>query len=347
MAVNNIMIDGVYISEIYRWYTEHALIVNRRYQRKLVWTLDEKRQFINTILHGYPVPLFLFVSSGREKLGTIGDKEIIDGLQRLEAIISFILNKYSVKIDGIDYYFNLSVYPGNELLIKKDELHQQKPVMPAEMCHAFLLYQLPVSIIDADEAAVDDVFKRINSTGRKLSSQDLRQAGVTSKFSDLVRIISTHLRGDASEDIVRMNDISIYSLSSHGLNYGVNIKDVFWVKQGIISEDTLRRSKDEEIVAILCSAILSNYTSGMSVKTLNMLYDTERRTYKNNEKLLTQSRFDDIISLFSKIVSDLEKVFAISDTTFSQLLFSNEYNYNKDLVFIVLFLALVYCIIEI
>lgn len=340
MAVNNIIIDGVYISEIYRWYTEHALIVNRRYQRKLVWTLDEKQQFINTILHGYPVPLFLLVSSGREKLGTIGDKEIIDGLQRLEAIISFILNKYSVKIDGIDYYFNLSVYPGNELLIKKDELHQQKPVMPAEMCHAFLLYQLPVSIIDADEAAVDDVFKRINSTCRKLSSQDLRQAGVTSKFSDLVRIISTHLRGDASEDIVRMNDISIYSLSSHGLNYGVNIKDVFWVKQGIISEDTLRRSKDEEIVAILCSAILSNYTSGMSVKTLNMLYDTERRTYKNNEKLLTQSRFDDIISLFSKIVSDLEKVFAISDTTFSQLLFSNEYNYNKDLVFIVLFLAL-------
>lgn len=73
--------------------------MNRRYQRKLVWTLDEKQQFINTILHGYPVPLFLLVSSGREKLGTIGDKEIIDGLQRLEAIISFILNKYSVKID--------------------------------------------------------------------------------------------------------------------------------------------------------------------------------------------------------------------------------------------------------
>ncbi len=35
MGVNNIRIDGVYISEIYRWYTEHALIVNRRYQRKL------------------------------------------------------------------------------------------------------------------------------------------------------------------------------------------------------------------------------------------------------------------------------------------------------------------------
>lgn len=64
---------------------------------------------------------------------------------------------------------------------------------------------------------MDDVFKRINSTGRKLSAQDLRQAGVTSKFSDLVRIISTHLRGDASEDVVRMNDIGIYSLSSRGV----------------------------------------------------------------------------------------------------------------------------------
>lgn len=32
----NIMIKGEYIAEIYKWYNEHALTVNRRYQRKLV-----------------------------------------------------------------------------------------------------------------------------------------------------------------------------------------------------------------------------------------------------------------------------------------------------------------------
>lgn len=39
----NIMVDGTYISEIYTWFLEGLLNVNRRYQRKLVWTLKEKQ----------------------------------------------------------------------------------------------------------------------------------------------------------------------------------------------------------------------------------------------------------------------------------------------------------------
>lgn len=34
---------GVSIMELYRWYRENKLLVNRRYQRKLVWTLYEKK----------------------------------------------------------------------------------------------------------------------------------------------------------------------------------------------------------------------------------------------------------------------------------------------------------------
>lgn len=101
------MVKGEYISEIYKWYTEDNLIVNRRYQRKLVWTLNEKQHFINTIMKKYPVPLFLLVNSSNESNDTGSQKkEIIDGLQRLEAIISFILNKFPVKIEGEYKYFN-------------------------------------------------------------------------------------------------------------------------------------------------------------------------------------------------------------------------------------------------
>lgn len=333
------MVNGEYISEIYRWYTEETLAVNRRYQRKLVWTLSEKQQFINTILKNYPVPLFLLVNSksdGKEQ------KEIIDGLQRLEAIISFILNKYPVKIDGIYQYFNLDVYPGNGILIKNNMLRQRKPIMDIESCRQFMLYQLPISTINADETVVDDVFKRINSTGRKLSPQDLRQAGVTSKFSNLVRIISMGLRGDITDnDIVKMNEIADYSLSSDGLDYGLDISKVFWVEQGIIAEDALRRSKDEEIIAILCSCILSNYSAGMSLGALHRLYTPESKVYQTNEALLTQSRFDDIVSIFQVVIANFEKIFSTKNTTFKQLLFKNDKNYNKDYVFIVIFLAFV------
>lgn len=337
-----IMVNGEYIAEFYKWYTEGKLVVNRRYQRKLVWTLEEKRQFIDTLLEGFPVPLFLLVNS-EESISTMNNSkmEIIDGLQRLEAIISFILNKYSVIIDGKEQYFNLDAYPGNAILLREHKLQQKSPVMDFEVCHKFLLYQLPVSIINANETIVDDVFKRINSTGRKLSRQDLRQAGVVGQFSKLVHTIATHLRGDATEDVVNMQEIADYSISSAGLDYGLNVKSIFWIEHGIINEDGLRRSKDEEIIAILCSCILSNYTAGMSLSALNRLYNVNSSVYKRNEELLTQDRFDDIVSLFSKTLADFEKIFASRDTTFKDFVFKSEKCYNKDLVFIVLFLSLV------
>ena len=48
-------------------YKRHLILVNRKYQRKLVWTIEEKRAFIDTLLHGYPVPLFLFAKTGNGK----------------------------------------------------------------------------------------------------------------------------------------------------------------------------------------------------------------------------------------------------------------------------------------
>jgi hypothetical protein len=43
------------IQSIYSWYTEDRLYVNRRYQRKLVWTLEEKQKLIESILKKYPL----------------------------------------------------------------------------------------------------------------------------------------------------------------------------------------------------------------------------------------------------------------------------------------------------
>lgn len=336
-----IMVKGEYISEIFRWYCDSDLTVNRRYQRKLVWTLEEKRSFINTIIKNYPVPLFLIVNSKETIKGIqYPRKEIIDGLQRLEAIISFILNKYSVKINGRYQYFNLNVYPGNSILIRRGELKQEYPVIDSGICRQFMLYQLPISTIDANETIVGDIFKRINSTGRKLSSQDLRQAGVISRFSNLVRLTATHLRGDATDDIINLKEISDYSLNSPGLDYGLDINKVFWVEQGIINEDGLRRSKDEEIIAFLYNCILSNYRSGTSSASLNRVYTENSNIYKMNEGKLTPNKINELIELFRTIIVDLEKILSIKKVTFKNLLLKNHKNYNTDLVFIIIFLSL-------
>lgn len=337
----SIMISGEHILGVYEWYTDSRLLVNRRYQRKLVWTLDEKRAFIDTILCGYPVPLFLLVETDIRTEGGIGPKcmEIMDGLQRLEAIISFIFNKYPIEVDGTEYYFDLDAIPATRYAVESGELTQLYPTLDVKLCGRFLQYSLPISLISADDVVIDDAFKRINATGRKLSHQDLRQAGVISNFSELVRTLATHLRGDVTEDIINLSEIADYSLSNQGLDYGLNVKEVFWIEHGIMTEDGLRRSKDEEIIAILCSCLLSNYRSSMSVDTLDRLYNEHTTLFKQNENILTPERVDETTGVFTKIFSDLTKIFGTEETTFSKLLFKEQKSYNKDLVFIVVFLA--------
>jgi len=42
--------QSISIQTLYSWYREGKLFVNRRYQRKLVWTLLEKQKLIESIL---------------------------------------------------------------------------------------------------------------------------------------------------------------------------------------------------------------------------------------------------------------------------------------------------------
>ena len=83
--------NGKVVERSYEDYRNNQYLVNRRYQRKLVWELEEKQAFIDSLANGYPVPLFLFakcVYKGQDR------SEIIDGMQRLNAVFSFIENDY-------------------------------------------------------------------------------------------------------------------------------------------------------------------------------------------------------------------------------------------------------------
>ena len=85
----DLTVKGESIERLYTQYRDRRYLVNRRYQRKLVWTLDEKINFIDSIKSGFPVPIVLFAESRGNKESLL---EIIDGMQRLNAVMSFIEN---------------------------------------------------------------------------------------------------------------------------------------------------------------------------------------------------------------------------------------------------------------
>ncbi len=258
-------IKAMTISQIYSLYINDKLIVNRKYQRKLCWSIEEKRNFLDTIIKGLPVPMFLFA------ITESGQYEIIDGMQRLDSICSFIAQKYNIK----DGNFNLESMPDTIEQIRNNRIQQKGPVLSSTICKGIANYPLPISVFPAsNDDDVEEVFKRINSTGKHLSLQELRQVGIGTQFATMVRQLASEIRGDISEDKLLLKDMSNISLSNYRLPYSIYMKDIFWVKNGIINEPEMRQSRDEEAIAyILSNMILSeNERKLFSNQMLNKFY---------------------------------------------------------------------------
>ncbi|MFF5427424.1 MULTISPECIES: DUF262 domain-containing protein [unclassified Streptomyces] len=135
---SNLIVRGENIQTLYNSYVNQSFVVNRRYQRKLVWAIHEKAAFIDSLRKQLPVPLVL---TAERTAGEATRLEIIDGLQRLNAIFSFIENQYS--LDG--YYFDLETLAETKLRRDEGELQQRHPVLERRECVSIANYVLPMS----------------------------------------------------------------------------------------------------------------------------------------------------------------------------------------------------------
>lgn len=185
------------IQTLYRMFRDGDFYVDRRYQRKLVWTLEEKQKLVDSVLREFPIPLVLLAKRPDGKF------DIIDGLQRLHTLISFIENAFQTSAGKL---FDVRELPRAAQAAKDgawEIVDDGNRLLTASDCASISEYVLPVTIVErADNQDVMSIFERINSYGRRLSEQEQRQAGLASKFSQLVRNISCEIRGDVSEDTV-------------------------------------------------------------------------------------------------------------------------------------------------
>ncbi len=311
---------GMPITQLYRWYREGNLLVNRRYQRKLVWTIAEKQRLIESILLGYPIPLFLLARTGQ----IIGDNEqyeIIDGMQRLNAIFSFIEQGFS-RPNG--KYFDVSEFASARNYSSKGAfsiVDSQNLISPIE-CANIVEYQLAVTIYPTnDESEITDVFGRINSSGKQLSNQERRQAGVVTSFAELVRQIASELRGDVSQEILKLTEMPEISIDSRISNqgYGLLAEDTLWCKQGIIRMPQLRDSEDEEIIADIAASILSNSPLSRSRPLLDDLYDNKSKNYKELERSLnryTPEKLSEVIKTTFSVMRETIETYDNSPNVF-------------------------------
>ena len=340
--MSNLTIKNDSVQSLYVNYCKNAFLVNRKYQRKLVWTLEEKKNFINSIASEYPVPLVLLARVERNDAEYY---EIIDGMQRFEAIFSFLDNAYPVQINGIEGYFDLETLAKTKELLDKGVLSQGKPILPRDICIKIVEYQLPISISTFKESKdIEEIFRRINATGRRLSSQDLRQAGAISNFSDIVRKISTHIRRDSSPgDIVPLSKMREISLSSSGLNYGIDIRKTFWVKNKIITVSNMRLSRDEELISHILMYMLLGENVAPTAKNLNKIYgldSDDEQIVSKTVRAIEKYGQENIIKNFLKVFDELDQLIYLSGKKFNEIVFTDEYGGGIGKIFQVVFLTI-------
>lgn len=339
MHINDeLSIKAMTINQIYSLYVNKKLIVNRRYQRKLCWTIEEKRNFIDTIINGYPVPLFLLA------IDEEGNYEIIDGMQRLDAICSLIEQKYKL----MQGYFNLESMPDTLQQKRNNLVLQERPILSVDECKEIANYPLPVSVFSSKDNAIEEVFKRINSTGKHLSLQELRQVGVNTDFAMLVRQLSSEIRGDFSDDILNLNEMAKISLSNYKLKYTINIDDIFWVKNQIINANDLRQSRDEEIVAYCLATMLVGNNIAFNSNTLNKFYGYNRNPLVNYipiEMTMLQNAIDrlgieNVKKYFQLTISCIKNIVVCSGITFRSLIGADKSISDLSIQFNLLFMAI-------
>ncbi len=135
------------------------------FQRQSVWSPADRRKLIQTVLDGYPIPsIFLY---RREDDGALV-YDVLDGKQRLETIFMFLRAK-GFKRSGFDVRYQ---FPDDE----KSYVYEWKDLEYWGKVPAFLGYKIQVVEVDGEFGDIVDLFVRINSTGKALTSAEKRSA---------------------------------------------------------------------------------------------------------------------------------------------------------------------------
>jgi Protein of unknown function DUF262 len=245
--------NSLKIIDLYNKIDSGLLDTSPDFQRKLVWKKQHKYAFIQTILLNYPFPEIYIASSEMDVQNLKALEIVVDGQQRLNAIVDYIKGSNDFKTQN-------KLVPFDELIIEDKK--------------EFLNYS--VTVKDMKDIGMDnikEIFKRINSTDYSLNSNEV----INAQFGDGEFSIFCKQLAD-SEYIISENETDIIIL-----NADRELINSFLKKNNVFSDNDIKRMFDSQYLMLIVSTIMEGKYFGRSTRINHYLekYNIEFSNYKN------------------------------------------------------------------
>lgn len=296
------------IDQVLGSHQSSRIKLNPGFQRKSVWTISDRRKLIESILRGYPLPsIFLY----RRDEGGSPVYDVIDGKQRLETIFMFV-KAPGFRRDGFDLRIDLGegLYWEDWNSIKKYN---------HEFASHFNSFKLQIVEVTGSLKDIVDLFVRINSTGKSLTSGEKRNAKFyTSPFlKEANKLVSRNAQ--------------------------------YLVGQSILSEGQLDRMKGVELISELLISIDQGGTinkkvsldrtigndkiNGHTLRKLSSEFTKTLNALKRAFPKLVETRFKnsaEFYTLFLLVWKMQQEKFVLSDATKNKKAFAMLKKFSTD-----------------
>lgn len=238
------------VHQIVGLFQDGRLKLEPPFQRRGVWNTKQRIHLMRSIFQGYPIPSIFVYRHEDEGTGMVVF-DVIDGKQRIESLLMYMGHKpgrFSAPIQ----------LPGWEepRELNWQQLRKQKKQSRLEE------YQVQTIEVEGSLSDIIELFVRINSTGKALTPQEIRNARFyTSDYLKASKKLATkyeayfrHTGVFGAQQILRMKHIELMSELIYSANLG-GVGNKKRVLDAAMRSDELKGARLHKAVAITTKSL--------------------------------------------------------------------------------------------